>query len=50
MNAAQYLIRLSASSIDYTADVPFSEEIFTRAGDTYRQIRNTLHILLGNLM
>ena len=38
-----------ASSIDYTADVPFSEEIFTRLGDAYRRIRNTLRILLGNL-
>src|SRR5256714_930881 len=43
------LVRLLASSIDYTADVPFSEEIFTRLGDTYRRIRNTLRILLGNL-
>ena len=43
------LVRLWASSIDYTADVPFSEEIFTRLGDTYRRIRNTLRILLGNL-
>src|SRR2546430_7079837 len=41
--------RLWASSIDYTADVPFSEEMFTRLGDTYRRIRNTLRILLGNL-
>ena len=43
------LLRLWASSIDYTTDVPFSEEIFTRLGDTYRRIRNTLRILLGNL-
>src|SRR6266513_1857482 len=43
------LVRLWASSIDYTADDPFSEEIFTRLGDTYRRIRNTLRILLGNL-
>jgi isoleucyl-tRNA synthetase len=43
------LLRLWASSIDYTDDVPFSEEIFTRLGDTYRRIRNTLRILLGNL-
>jgi isoleucyl-tRNA synthetase len=43
------LVRLWASSIDYTADVPFSEEIFTRLGDAYRRIRNTLRILLGNL-
>jgi isoleucyl-tRNA synthetase len=43
------LVRLWASSIDYTDDIPFSEEIFTRLGDTYRRIRNTLRILLGNL-
>jgi isoleucyl-tRNA synthetase len=43
------LVRLWASSVDYTADVPFSEEMFTRLGDTYRRIRNTLRILLGNL-
>src|SRR5882724_2134282 len=43
------LVRLWASSIDYTADVPFSEEMFTRLGDTYRRIRNTLRILIGNL-
>ena len=44
------LLRLWASSIDYTADVPFSEEMFMRLGDTYRRIRNTLRILLGNLL
>jgi len=43
------LVRLWASSIDYTDDVPFSEEMFSRLGDTYRRIRNTLRILLGNL-
>jgi isoleucyl-tRNA synthetase len=43
------LVRLWASSIDYTDDVPFSEEMFTRLGDTYRRIRNTLRILLANL-
>src|SRR5437879_3394886 len=43
------LVRLWASSIDYGDDVPFSEEMFTRLGDTYRRIRNTLRILLGNL-
>jgi isoleucyl-tRNA synthetase len=43
------LVRLWASSIDYTDDVPFSGGMFTRLGDTYRRIRNTLRILLGNL-
>jgi isoleucyl-tRNA synthetase len=43
------IVRLWVSSINYTDDVPFSEEMFTRLGDTYRRIRNTLRILLGNL-
>ncbi len=43
------LVRLWVASINYTDDVPFSEEMFTRLGDTYRRIRNTLRILLGNL-
>jgi isoleucyl-tRNA synthetase len=43
------LVRLWVSSVNYTDDVPFSEEIFTRLGDSYRRIRNTLRILLGNL-
>src|SRR6266704_3680801 len=43
------LVRLWACSIDYTDDVPFSEEMFTRLGDTYRRIRYTLRILSGNL-
>ena len=43
------LVRLWVSSINYADDVPFSEEMFTRLGDTYRRIRNTLRILLGNL-
>src|SRR5437868_7221874 len=43
------LIRLWASSINFGDDVPCSEEMFTRLGDTYRRIRNTLRILLGNL-
>src|SRR5947208_7937399 len=43
------IVRLWVSSINYTDDVPFSEEMFTRLGDTYRRVRNTLRILLGNL-
>jgi isoleucyl-tRNA synthetase len=43
------LVRLWVSSIDYTDDVPFSEEMFSRLGDTYRRVRNTLRILHGNL-
>src|SRR5437588_2696560 len=43
------IVRLWVSSINYTDDVPFSAEMFTRLGDTYRRIRNTLRIVLGNL-
>ena len=43
------IVRLWVSSVNYSDDVPFSEEIFTRVGDTYRRIRNTLRILLANL-
>ncbi len=43
------IVRLWVSSVNYTDDVPFSEEMFTRLGDTYRRIRNTLRILLGNM-
>ena len=37
------------SSVNFTDDVPFSEEIFTRLSDSYRRVRNTLRILLANL-
>jgi isoleucyl-tRNA synthetase len=43
------LLRLWVSSVNFTDDVPFSEEIFTRLADSYRRIRNTLRILLANL-
>lgn len=43
------LVRLWVSSVSFTDDVPFSEEMFHRLSDTYRRIRNTLRILLGNL-
>lgn len=43
------ILRLWVSSVNYTDDVPFSEEMFSRLGDTYRRIRNTLRILHGNL-
>lgn len=43
------IVRLWVSSVNFTDDVPFSEEMFNRLGDAYRRIRNTLRILLGNL-
>lgn len=43
------VVRLWVSCLNYTDEVPFSEEMFKRLADTYRRIRNTLRILLGNL-
>ena len=43
------IVRLWASSVQFTDDVPFSEQIFARLTDSYRGIRNTLRILLANL-
>jgi isoleucyl-tRNA synthetase len=43
------IVRLWVSSVDFTDEVPFSEEMFTRLADTYRRVRNTLRILLANL-
>ena len=43
------VLRLWVASQDYQGDIPFSSDIFARVADTYRSIRNTLRILLGNL-
>jgi len=43
------VLRLWVASQDYQDDIPFSNDIFARVADTYRSIRNTLRILLGNL-
>jgi isoleucyl-tRNA synthetase len=43
------IVRLWVSSVNYADEVPFSEEMFTRLGDGYRRIRNTLRILLANI-
>ncbi len=43
------VLRLWVASQDYQDDIPFSQDIFARVADTYRSIRNTLRILLGNL-
>jgi isoleucyl-tRNA synthetase len=40
---------LWVSSVNYTDEVPFGEKMFGQLTDTYRRIRNTLRILLGNL-
>ncbi len=43
------IVRLWASSVDHTAEVPFSEKAFNQLSETYRRLRNTLRILLANL-
>jgi isoleucyl-tRNA synthetase len=43
------IVRLWVSSVNYTDEVPFGETMFGQLTDTYRRIRNTLRILLGNL-
>jgi len=43
------LVRLWVSSVDYQNEVPFSEELFQQASESYRRIRNTIRVLLGNL-
>jgi isoleucyl-tRNA synthetase len=43
------IMRLWATSIDFTADARASEEIFKGNADMYRKIRNTFKFMLGNL-
>ena len=43
------VLRLWVTSEDYQTDIPLSEEIFARIGETYFKVRNTLRILLANL-
>jgi len=43
------ILRLWVISEDYQADIPLSDEIFARIGETYFKVRNTLRILLANL-
>ena len=43
------IVRLWVSSVNYTDEVPFGETMFVQLTDTYRRIRNTLRILLGDL-
>ena len=43
------IVRLWASSVEFTSEVPFSEESFALLTDAYRSFRNILRILLANL-
>jgi len=43
------ILRLWASSQNYTEDIKISDEILNHMVDAYRKIRNTIRFLLGNL-
>lgn len=43
------VLRLYVSSLNYFEDVRFGSEMFTRATDAYRRIRNTFRFMLGNI-
>ena len=43
------VLRLWASSVDYSVDVPIGENILRQLSDVYRKVRNTSRYLLGNL-
>jgi isoleucyl-tRNA synthetase len=43
------VLRLWVASQDYQDDIPFSPDIFARVADTYRAIRNTIRVMLGNV-
>ncbi|WP_125560025.1 isoleucine--tRNA ligase [Pseudoalteromonas rubra] len=43
------ILRLWVASTDYTAEMTVSDQIFKRAADRYRRIRNTSRYLLSNL-
>jgi isoleucyl-tRNA synthetase len=43
------IVRLWAASVEFTNDVPFSEDGFARTSEAYRSFRNVLRILLANL-
>ncbi len=43
------ILRYWVASVDYTNDVPCSDRLLQQFGDSYRNVRNTLRFLLGNL-
>lgn len=48
-NIGADVLRLYVSSLNYFEDVRFGQEMFTRAIDAYRRVRNTFRFILGNL-
>src|SRR5690606_28297120 len=43
------ILRLWVASVDYSGEIPVSDEILKRLADSYRRIRNTARFLLANL-
>jgi len=43
------IVRLWCASVDWENEVPFGEGLFKQTTDSYRRLRNTFRILLGNL-
>ncbi len=43
------ILRLWVSSVQYTDEVPFGEEVFKQVAERYRGFRNVMRVLLGNL-
>jgi isoleucyl-tRNA synthetase len=43
------ILRLWVSSVQYTDEVPFGEDVFKQVAERYRGFRNVLRILLANL-
>jgi isoleucyl-tRNA synthetase len=43
------ILRLWVASVDYSGEIPVSDEILKRLADSYRRIRNTGRFLLANL-
>jgi isoleucyl-tRNA synthetase len=43
------ILRLWISSVDFSGDIHYSQEIVTRVQEAYRKIRNTCRFFLGNL-
>ncbi len=43
------ILRLFVSSVDYTADMRFSDEALVQISEVYKKIRNSCRFLIGNL-
>lgn len=43
------ILRLFVASVDYTADMRFSNEALTQISEVYKKIRNSCRFLIGNL-